>query len=95
MRLSFLIPVFFILTYTSQALTYWLHESCSPGKPLQAPNNIATDGIKRWEVFFDELRAGGKTAGDRLANSNRDPDFTRAFNVLFRQDNANKNIEID
>ncbi|ESZ92123.1 hypothetical protein SBOR_7502 [Sclerotinia borealis F-4128] len=96
MHFSSLIPILLVLPYTTQALIYWLHSSCYPGKPLQAPNNINTNtnGIQRWETLFDELRAVGKSAGNRLANSNHDPDFTKTFNVLFRQDNPLTNTPI-
>ncbi|KAF7917812.1 uncharacterized protein EAE97_011950 [Botrytis byssoidea] len=97
MHFSTFIPAILLLPYTTQALTYWLDKSCVPRKPLEAPNStpVSGDGIHRWDVLFDELRAVGKNAKDRLTNARRDPDFTRAFNVLFRQDTRNSNNVVD
>ncbi|KAF7945139.1 hypothetical protein EAE96_009918 [Botrytis aclada] len=97
MHFSSLISAIILLPYTTQALTYWLDKSCVPGKPLEAPNStpVSGNGVHRWDVLFDKLRAVGKNAGDRLTNARRDPDFTRAFNVLFRQDIENLNNGVD
>ncbi|TGO36088.1 hypothetical protein BHYA_0136g00310 [Botrytis hyacinthi] len=97
MHFSTFIPAILLLPYTTQALTYWLDKSCVPGKPLEAPNStpVSGDGTHRWDVLFDELRAVGKSSRDRLTNARRDPDFTRAFNAIFRQDTLNFNNGVD
>ncbi|TGO81252.1 hypothetical protein BPOR_1247g00020 [Botrytis porri] len=68
-----------------------------PGKPLEAANGTPIFGgsTHRLAILFDELRAEGKNAGDRLMNARRGPYFTRAFNVLFGQDTQNVNNGVD
>ncbi|KAF7867523.1 uncharacterized protein EAF02_009714 [Botrytis sinoallii] len=80
MHFSIFIPAILLLPYATQALTYWLDKNCVPGKSLEAPKNTPVSG---------------DVAGDRLTNARRDPDFTRAFNVLFRQDTQNVNNGLD
>jgi hypothetical protein len=95
MRLSTTLPLLLLLPYTTQALTYWLHSSCQPGKPIQPPTNINNTGEKRWEVLFNELKETGKSARTRLMNSDRDPDYTHAFNTIFKNTNRNLHAPID
>jgi hypothetical protein len=87
MRLPTTVPLFLILPYTTNALTYWLHSSCLPGRPIQPPIDSVTSGKnikRRWDVLFDEIRETGKSARIRLMNSGQDADFTRAFNTIFK-----------